>query len=284
MANIIDSLSLPFGRYALIVAILIAFTASLVGTPLVLKRYSFAGFGLSNVAFMATALAVIIGINQELYIVMPLTVAASIIILRFGGQTKIRGDAALAMISIAAIAIGYFLLNTFISQEVISSQLGSWLFGTNDILELTQIDVWVAAGTTIVVLALFLFLYNKIFAVTFDSNFLQANGQKAKIYELVIATIVGIVVALSMQLVGALLTSALIIFPSLSAMRVAKNYKRATIIAAIIAVGCAILGILVSFAMDAPSGVMIIIVNIVTFIVFFFAGMIFKRRLAGSSD
>ncbi|MCL2255493.1 MAG: metal ABC transporter permease, partial [Firmicutes bacterium] len=187
--------------WALLVAILVAFSASRVGVPLVLKRYSFAGFGLSKVAFMASALAIIIGLNNELFIVMPLTVGASILILRFGGRAKLRGDAVLAIISIAAIAIGFFLLNTFDSQGQVTQNVTAALFGTNLLILTTLTDVFIALGVAIFVAVILFVLHNRTFSVTFDSNFMRATGQKPIIYEFVIAAIVGVVIAISMQLV-----------------------------------------------------------------------------------
>jgi len=282
MLSIFDILRFDFAWMALIVAVLTALSAALIGVPLVLKRYSFSGFALSNVSFMAMTFAVIIGVNNNLLITMPLTVAAAILLIRFGERKKIGGDAVLAMLSIAALAIGYFLINVFtVRGNVTAAEFNilATLFGGNAIMELTWAQVGISVGMAAGVVITFLFFYNRTFAVTFDSNFMQATGQKANVYELIIAAIVGIVVALSMQFVGSLLTSALIIFPALSAMRVAKSYKKVNIVSAIVAVSAALFGVLFSMLITSPPGVTVIVVNVVVFGVMYLVGIIYRKKL-----
>jgi len=258
-------LQFQFVQYALVVAILTAICASLIGVPVVLKRYSFIGFGLSNVAFMVTALAIALNLENQIILVMPLTVLASILLLGFGRRGKVKGDASIAMLSLGALAIGYFIINTFAVRGNVTADIAGSLFGATSILTLQLSDVLLSLGVTLVVATVFIFLYKRIFAVTFDANFMQATGSRPLVYEILIATVVGIVVALSMQLVGALLTSALIIFPTLSAMRIFRTYKSVTIASVIIAVICALFGIFLAIIMETPVGVTIIIFNLLVF-------------------
>jgi zinc transport system permease protein len=209
---------------------------------------------------------------------MPLTVLTSILLLGRGSKSKIKGDATLAMLSIGALAFGFFLINTFSGSGNITADVCDSLFGANSILLLSGADVWVSLAITVVVVALFLFLYNKIFAVTFDSNFMQATGSRPAVYEYLLAAVVGVVVATSMQLVGSLLTAALIIFPAISAMRVFKAFKSVTICAVVISVLCALFGILAAILFETPVGATIVIANIVVFGVFYLTSIIRRGR------
>ena len=217
--------SYPFVRYALIVGVLIALSSSLLGVTLVLKRFSFIGDGLSHVAFGAIAVATILGVSNNMIVVMPVTILAAVLLLHTGQNTKIKGDAAIAMISVGALALGYLLLNIFSKSTNISGDLCSTLFGSTAILTLTKLDVWLCIGISVLVIAVFLLFYHKIFAVTFDETFSQATGIHAGRYNLLIAIITAIVIVLAMNLVGSLLISALIIFPALSAMRLFKSFR-----------------------------------------------------------
>lgn len=266
----------PFVRYALIVGILIALCSSLLGVTLVLKRFSFIGDGLSHVAFGALAIASLLDVSNSSLVVMPVTVVSAILLLRTGQKTKIQGDAAIAMLSVGALAIGYMILNIFSTSANVAGDVCSTLFGSTSILTLTKSEVWLCVVMSVIVVAMFVFLYNRIFAVTFDENFAKATGTKSDVYNLMIAVITAIIIVLAMNLVGSLLISALVIFPALSAMRVIQNFKGVIIYSAIISVCCAILGIVLSIVFGTPVGSTIVVANIVVFFVNCIVGKILK--------
>ncbi len=269
MTTVIDKLSFyltyPFVRYALIVGVLIALCSSLLGVTLVLKRFSFIGDGLSHVAFCATAIATILKVTNDIPLVMAITILAAVLLLRTGQNTKIKGDAAVAVISVGSLAVGYLLLNRFSSSTNLSGDVCSTLFGSTSILTLSKADVWVCVVMSIIVVAVFVLFYNKIFAVTFDENFAKATGTKAELYNLLIAIIVAVIIVLAMNLVGSLLISALVIFPALSAMRVFKSFRSVTICAAVLSVVCSLIGILASILMGTPVGSTIVAVQLIAF-------------------
>lgn len=269
-----------FVRYALIVGVLVALCAALLGVILVLKRFSMIGDGLSHAAFGATAIASVIGLTNNTFLVLPLTIAAAILLLKTSQSKKIRGDALIAMVSVAALAIGYLLLNVFKVSANVSLDVCTTLFGATAMLTLSPTDVWISIGLSALVIGFFVFFYNKIFAVTFDESFARASGTKTNIYNLVIATIIAIVIVVAMKLVGSLLVSALIVFPALSAMRVFRSFKGVTIASAVIAVVCAMLGFFGSIVFDTPVGPTIILLDIVTFLVFLVAGLLLRRKNA----
>ena len=258
----------PFVRYALIVGVLIALCSSLRGVTLVLKRFSFIGDGLSHVAFGAIAIAAVLNLSNQMILVFPITIVCAILLLRTGQNTKIKGDAAIAMISVGALAIGYLIMNLFSASSNVSGDVCSTLFGSTSILTLTQGEVWLCAILSLVVIAIFILFYNKIFAVTFDENFALSAGTNANAYNLLIAIVIAVIIVLAMNLVGSLLISALVIFPALSAMRVFQNFRAVTICSAVLSVICAFLGILVSILASTPVGSTIVAVNIVAFALF----------------
>lgn len=258
----------PFVRYALIVGVLIALCSSLLGVTLVLKRFSFIGDGLSHVAFGAIAIAAVLNLSNQMILVFPITIVCAILLLRTGQNTKIKGDAAIAMISVGALAIGYLIMNLFSASSNVSGDVCSTLFGSTSILTLTQGEVWLCAILSLVVIAIFILFYNKIFAVTFDENFALSAGTNANAYNLLIAIVIAVIIVLAMNLVGSLLISALVIFPALSAMRVFQNFRSVTICSAVLSVICAFLGILVSILASTPVGSTIVAVNIVAFALF----------------
>ena len=278
MNAIFEKLSLylayPFVRYALIVGVLIALCSSLLGVTLVLKRFSFIGDGLSHVAFGSMAVAAVLQMTNEMPFVMAITIISAILLLRTGQNKKIKGDAAIAMISVGALAIGYLIMNLFSASSNLSGDVCSTLFGSASILTLSSVDVWLSVGMSILVLIIFLFFYNKIFAVTFDESFAKAAGTKVGIYNLIIAIVVAVVIVLAMNLVGSLLISALIIFPALSAMRIFKSFRSVTIYAAILSVSCSLVGILVSILAGTPVGSTIVAVQIGAFILSWIAGTV----------
>lgn len=267
----------PFVRYALIVGVLIALCSSLLGVTLVLKRFSFIGDGLSHVAFGAMAIASVLNITNNMLFILPVTVICAILLLRAGQNTRIKGDAAIAMISVGALAIGYLLMNLFSTSPNISGDVCSTLFGSTSILTLTKGEVWLCAILSIVVVAIFILFYNKIFAVTFDENFAKATGTRANAYNLLIAVVIAVIIVLAMNLVGSLLISALVIFPALSAMRLFKSFRSVTISAAVMSVISATAGILISILAGTPVGSTIVAVDITVFLVSYGIGRITGR-------
>ncbi len=264
----------PFVRYALIVGILIALCSSLLGVTLVLKRFSFIGDGLSHVAFGAIAIAAVVNLTNEMLLVLPITVVSAILLLRTGQNTKIKGDAAIAMISVGALAFGYLIMNIFSTSSNLSGDVCTTLFGSTSILTLNEKEVWLCAVLSILVVIFFILFYNKIFAVTFDENFATATGTKANVYNLLIAIIIAVIIVLAMNLVGSLLISALVIFPALSAMRLFKSFKSVTICSAVLSVICAFLGIVISILAGTPVGSTIVAVDVAAFAVCYIAGRI----------
>lgn len=269
--------SYPFVRYALIVGMLIALCSSLLGVTLVLKRFSYIGDGLSHVAFGALAIATVFDLTNTSLVVMPVTVAAAILILRTGQNPKIHGDAAIAMLSVGSLAVGYLVMHLFSTSANISGDVCSTLFGSTSILTLTKAEVWLCVIMSVVVVALFVFLYNRIFAVTFDENFAKATGVKTNAYNMLIAVITAIIIVLAMNLVGSLLISALIIFPALSAMRVIQNFKGVIIYSAVISILCALLGIILSIIFSTPVGATIVAADIVMFALNCFVGRLLRK-------
>lgn len=278
--NIIETLtsyfSYPFVRYALIAGVLIALCAALLGVSLVLKRYSMIGDGLSHVAFGAMAVATVCSM-APMTVTLPITIVAAIILLGITGNSKIKGDAAIAMISVGALALGYLLLNIFSVSSNVSGDVCTTLFGSTSILTLSQTDVLLCVLLACIVLLVFILFYHKIFAVTFDEDFASATGTNAKAYNTLIAVVTAVVIVLAMNLVGALLISALIIFPALAAMRVFKNFLSVIISSALIAVVCAVIGIFIAILYGTPVGSTIVAANIAVFILFMLIGKITKR-------
>lgn len=266
--QLIQYFSFPFVRYAFIVGILIALCSSLLGVTLVLKRFSFIGDGLSHVAFGAMAIAAVLNFSNNMLIVLPVTILAAVLLLQTGKNAKIQGDASIAMISVSSLALGYLLMNIFSTNANISGDVCSTLFGSTSILTLKRSQVILCAILSILVILSFIIFYNKIFAVTFDENFAQAIGTHAKIYNLVIAIIIAVIIVLAMNLVGSLLISALVIFPSLSAMRLFKTFKSVTICSASVSVICAVAGLLISLLSGTPVGSTIVAINLLAFIIF----------------
>lgn len=270
-------LQFPFVRHALVVGVLIALCASLLGVTLVLKRYSYIGDGLSHVAFGALTVATVINVSNSMLVVLPITVVSAILLLRMGQNTRIKGDAALAMISVGSLAVGYLLLNLFSTSSNVAGDVCSTLFGSTRFLTLSAVDVFTCVVLSIVVIALYLLFYNRIFAVTFDESFAKASGIRVGAYNLLIATVTAVVIVLAMRLVGSLLITALIIFPALSAMRLFKNFKAVVICSGTFSVICAFLGLCVSILAETPAGATIVIANILVFLICFLAGKLLHR-------
>ena len=275
--TLIQYFSFPFVRYAFIVGVLIALCSSLLGVTLVLKRFSFIGDGLSHVAFGGIAIASVLNITNNMYLVLPLTVLSAVILLRAGKDTKIQGDAKIAMISVGALALGYLLMNVFSTSSNLSGDVCSTLFGSTSILTLTKGEVYLCTILSICVIIAFILFYNKIFAVTFDQDFATAVGTHASIYNLAIAIIIATIIVLAMNLVGSLLISALVIFPAISAMRLFKSFRSVTICSAVISVVCAVAGLLIAILAGTPVGSTIVAADIFVFIIFYIIEAIKER-------
>ena len=272
--TLISYFSHPFVRYALIVGVLIALCSSLLGVILVLKRFSYIGDGLSHVAFGAMAISAVVGLTDNMALTLPITIVCAILLLWTGQNTKIKGDAAIAMISVGALAVGYLLMNLFPTSSNISGDVCSTLFGSMKILTLTKNEVILSIVLSVIVVLLFVLFYNRFFAVTFDESFAKAVGTKTNLLNLLIATVIAVIIVLAMNLVGSLLVSALVIFPALSAMRIFKSFRSVTICSAVISVACALLGIVLSLLLGTPVGSTIVVTDIAAFIICIIAGKI----------
>ena len=272
--TLISSLSYPFVRYALIVGVLIALCSSLLGVILVLKRFSYIGDGLSHVAFGAMAIAAVVGLTDRMVLTLPITIVCAILLLWTGQNTRIKGDAAIAMISVGALAVGYLLMNLFPTSSNISGDVCSTLFGSTKILTLTKSEVILSIVLSVVVVITFVALYNRFFAVTFDESFAKAVGTKTNLINFLIATVIAVIIVLAMNLVGSLLVSALVIFPALSAMRIFRSFRSVTVCSAILSVFCALLGIVLSILFETPVGSTIVVTDIAAFIVCIIIGKV----------
>ena len=268
LAELLRYLGYPFVRYPIVAAMLISLCSALVGVILVLKRYSYIGDGLSHVAFGAMSIALVLGmIQQKMYLVFPITTVAAILILKSGQNKRVQGDAIVGMISTGALALGYLLMNLFPPTANISGDVCSTLFGSTSILTLSKAEVWLCVIASIIVLIIFVMLYPKIFAVTFDENFSKAIGLKTNQINLILAVIIAVIVVLAMNLVGSLLISALVIFPALSVMQLFKSFKAVLIGAAVLSEICTITGMLVAILCSTPVGATIVTVDIIAFII-----------------
>ena len=267
MSQLLYYLQFDFVVYALIVGVLIALCASLLGVTLVLKRYSFIGDGLSHVAFGAMAIATVLKLTSNTILVMPVTILVAVLLLRNGNKSMLKGDAAIAMLSVTSLAFGYLVMNVFSSSSNVSGDVCSTLFGSTSILTLDSKEVMICIVLSIIVIALYVIFYNKIFAVTFDETFCRATGVPAGKYNFLIAVIIAIIIVLGMNLVGSLLISALIVFPALAAMRLSGTFKGVVILSAIFSVVCAVVGMIVSILYSTPVGATIVAMDLICFII-----------------
>ena len=270
-------LDFPFVRYAIIVGTLISLCSSLLGVTLVLKRYSYIGDGLSHVAFGALAIATILKASNNMFVILPITIFVAVLLLCGGKDTRIKGDAAIAMVSAGALAIGYLLMNIFSASANVAGDVCTTLFGSMSILTLQPTDVYLCVALSIIVLITFVLFYHKIFAITFDENFARATGVNVNLFNLIIAIIIAVIIVLAMNLVGALLVSALVVFPALSAMRVFKSFFTVTVAAAVISVVCSLSGILVAILAGTPVGSTIVGMNIIAFLICYITSCIRRR-------
>lgn len=267
MSELATYLQYPFVIYALIVGTLIALCSSLFGVTLVLKRFSFIGDGLSHVAFGALAVASVLKLANQMILILPVTAISAVLLLKTGNKSKVKGDAALAMISVGALALGYLVMSIFSTSSNLSGDVCTTLFGSTSILTLTSGDVIMGTVLSVMVIIIFVLMYNKIFAVTFDEDFARATGMKADMYNLLIALVIAIIIVVAMSLVGALLISALVVFPAITAMRVANSFKGVTILAAVLSVACTLAGMLISIMAETPVGATIVVTQAMVYLI-----------------
>ena len=267
--NLIETIKLyfsyPFVIYALITGVLISLCASLFGVSLVLKRFSYIGDGLSHSAFGALAIASVLRISNSMLIVMPVTVLLAVLILCAKENSKIKGDAAVSMISVGALALGYLIMNIFSPSSNLSGDVCSTLFGSTLILTLQPSEVIMSVVMSVIVVLFFIFAYNRIFAVTFDEEFAAVSGTNVKLYKIIISIFIAIIIVLAMNLVGSLLISALIIFPTVSALQLFKSFKTVTIFSCGLSVLCAVIGIFIAVVAGTPVGPTIVAADILAF-------------------
>lgn len=243
-----------------IVGLLISVSAALVGTPLVLRRNAMIGDGLSHVGFGAFALATVLNL-APLEFALPVVILMSFLILRLTGQSKIQPDAAIAMMSAGALALGTFVISI---TKGVNTDINNYLFGS--ILSISNEDLILGIIFSIMMIGIFVICYNKIFALTFDEEFAKSVGVKTDLYNVIFAILCSVVVVLGMRLMGALLISSLIIFPTMSAMQIAKTFKKVTIISVLISIICFVLGMFISYNLSTPTGSTIVLVNLLVFL------------------
>lgn len=277
LEKLVEYWAYPFVRYALAVGVLVALCAALLGVTLVLKRFSFIGDGLSHVAFGAMAVASVLNLANDMPLVMGVTVLCAVLLLGAGENSRIKGDAAMAMFSVGALAVGYLVMNLFSVSSNLAGDVCTTLFGATSILTLSKTDVWMCVVLSALVVFLYIFFYHKIFAITFDESFASATGTNAKRYNLILAVVTAVVIVMAMNLVGSLLISALVIFPAMSAMRLFHSFRAVTIFSAVLSVFCAAAGIVISILAGTPVGATIVTVEIVSFGVCWLLGLAGRR-------
>lgn len=271
-------LRMPNVQYALIVAALVALCSALLGVCLVLRRYSLIGDGLSHLTFGTMAVGAATGI-AEMYISLPVTVLTSVLLLCSGERSKVKGDASVAMISVGSLGVAYLLFSKFVKGGN-ATDVCKVLFGTTTITTLKPSDVILSVILAVAVLLFYLFFYHKIFAVTFDASFAQATGVHARLYNLAFAAVTGIVIVLATKLVGALLITALIVFPTVAAMRLFRSFRSVMICAALISVSCALAGVFLSLFAGFPAGASIVVANVAVFLLASLLSLFVRRKKA----
>lgn len=269
MNEIVNMLSYHFMQRALIVGVLVSLCAALLGVSLVLKRYSMIGDGLSHVGFGALAIASAFGL-APLWVAVPVVIIAAVFLLNLQQSAKVKGDAAIAIISSASLAIGVITVSLTTGMN---TEVSGYMFGS--ILSLSRSDTVLSVILSTAVLALFILLYPRIFAVTFDETFAKATGTNAQFYNMLLAVLTAITVVLGMRMMGALLISSLIIFPALAAMRICKSFKAVVVTSAAISVVCFILGITASYFLETPTGASIVAADLAVFAI---CGIIGKTK------
>lgn len=266
-----DIFNYSFMVNAFIVGVLIAVCCALLGVVLVLKRYSMIGDGLSHVGFGALSIAAVLNLSTPLYVALPVVVVAAYLLLRITEKGRVNADAAIALISSSALAIGVFVA----SINGTNIDLQQYMFGS--ILGVSETDIVISVVLTLLVLFVFVLFYNKIFAVTFDEGFAKATGIRTPIYNIAVSVLTAVTVVVGMRMLGTLLISALIIFPSLTSMRICKRFKTVVILSVIISVLCVIAGLFTSYYFEnIPVGATIVIYNLAIFLVFTVLSLIMK--------
>lgn len=263
---------LPFMVRALIIGVLISLCASLLGVSLVLKRYSMIGDGLSHVGFGALALATAFNV-APMYVAIPVVIITAFLLLRINESGKLKGDAAIALVSASALATGVMIVSVSSSNV----DLNSYLFGS--IYAVSQNDMYLSICLSLAVIILYFVFYNKMFAVTFDENFARATGANATGYNMVMACLTAVTIVVGMRLVGSLLISSLIIFPPLTSMRIYKTFKKVIISSSIVGVVCVVVGIILSFILDVPASACIVLTNLAAYVIFALIGSMKKKML-----
>ena len=268
MSTIIEIFSYPFMVRAIIVGSLVSLCAELLGVSLVLKRYSMIGDGLSHVGFGALSVAAAMNV-APLKIAIPVVIIAAFFLLRISSNSKIQGDAAIALISSSSIAAGVIVTSM---TSGLNADVYSYMFGS--ILAMGKSDVFMSIVLSVIVLLIYVLFYNKIFSITFDQNFSKATGIKTDFYNTLISILTAVTIVVGMRIMGTMLISSLVIFPTLTSMRLFKSFKSVVISSAIISIICFTIGIIVSYIMNFPAGASIVAVNLVAFIVFVIIGKI----------
>ena len=269
--TLFEMLSYPFMVRAFVVGVLVALCSALLGVSLVLKRYSMIGDGLSHVGFGAMAVAAAMN-AAPLAVAIPVVIAAAVLLLRISGSSRIKGDAAIALISTSSLAVGVMVISMTTGMN---TDVYNYMFGS--ILAMSREDVVLSVTLAVVVLALYIFFYQKIFAITFDETFARATGVKAGLYNTMIAVLTAVTIVLGMRMMGALLISSLIIFPALTAMRACRTFRSVTIHAAFISVICLIAGLLMSYLGGTPAGASVVMANIAALALYSLAGVLRGR-------
>lgn len=275
MNNVFEMLGKMFSYHfmvrAAVVGLLVSLCAALLGVSLVLKRYSMIGDGLSHVGFGSLAVASALGL-APMAVSIPVVMASAVLLLRLSGRAKLKGDALIAMISAASLAVGVIVLSL---SNGTTGDVNNYLFGS--VLAMTGEDVWLSVALAAVVLVLFVLFYRKMFAVTFDETFARATGEKVEAYHLLLACLTALTIVLGMRVMGAMLISSLIIFPALTAMRVCRSFRSVTICAAVVSVVCFMLGLCLSYLLDTPTGASVVVVNVLAFLLFWAIGRARER-------
>lgn len=264
LAALLEYLKYPFVRNAFIAAALISLCAALIGVLLVLKRYSALGDGLSHVAFGAAAVAAVLDVF-DIGFALPVTVLAAILILRTSPSKRIMGDAAIAMLSVGALAIGYTVLSVGGGSSNLGGDVCSAMFGSSAILSVGTKELAVVSAVTVLLIALTVIFRHRLLSVTFDGPFAKATGTKTDTYDLMIAVICAVVTVIGMELAGALLISSLMVFPALSAMRICKGFGATLTVAPLIGVICAVIGSALSILLETPVGATVAAVDIAAY-------------------
>ena len=277
-AKLFMYLQYPFVQYAVIVGTLIALCSALMGVILVLKRFSYIGDGLSHVAFGAMSVATVLRLSGgKMFLILPVTVIAAVLLLRSGKNARISGDAKTAMISTGALAFGYLLMNIYSTSANVTADVCTTLFGSTSILTLTAQEVWLCIILSVITIVLFVCMYNRIFCISFDEDFAASAGIRTEFYNLGIAVVIAVIIVLAMNLVGSLLISALVIFPAISAMQLFRSFKSVTICSAVMSVVCSLTGMFTAIIAGTPVGSTIVAADVVVF----FAVMIISAVMRG---